>query len=137
MSQSMKWAAMCAAGMAMAGLGLTSSSAKADQPLVVKPAVVQTTGQSVSVPVQEVGWRYGGGGYYRGGPRVGVYGPGGGVYVGRPYYAPRYYGGYYGGYGYRPYGYNYGYSTGYAPAYGYSYPAYGYSYPAYGYGYTW
>lgn len=142
MSQSMKWAAMCAAGMAMAGLGLTSSTAKADPPLVVKPAVVQTTGQPVSVPVQEVGWRSGwGGGYYRGGPRVGVYGPGVGISVGRPYYGPRYYGGNYGGYGYRPYRYNYGYNYGYAPAYGYGYstPAYGYgySYPAYGYGYTW
>ncbi len=138
MSQSTKWAAMCAAGMALAGFGMTSSPAKADPGLVVKPAVIQTTGQTVSVPVQEVGWRGGG---WRGGG-IGVYRggwvrPGVGVYVGRPrYYGPAY-GGYYGRY--RPYRYGYvvpGYGYGYAaPAYGYgySYPAYGYG----GYGYTW
>ena len=132
MSQSTKWAAMCAAGMALAGFGMTSSPAKADPGLVVKPAVIQTTGQTVSVPVHEVGSR--GGGRRGGGIAVR---PGVGVYVGRPrYYGPAY-GGYYGRY--RPYRYGYvvpGYGYGYAaPAYGYgySYPAYGYG----GYGYTW
>lgn len=131
MSHTTKWAAMCAAGIALAGLGLQTSPAKADTPLVVRPAVVQTTGTTSTVPVQEVHWRRG----WRG-PAVGVYRggwarPGIGVYVGRPrYYAPRYYGGY--NRGYYPYG-NYGYAY---PGYGYAAPAYGYSYPAYGYGYV-
>ena len=133
MSQTTKWAAMCAAGIALAGFGLNTTQVKADPGLVVRPAVIQTTSPTSTVPVQEVGWRGG----WRGGG-IGVYRggwarPGVGIYVGRPrYVAPRYYGGYYGGY--RP-NRNYGYAY---PGYGYGYatPAYGYSYPAYGYGYA-
>lgn len=132
MSRFMKWAAACGLGLSALSFstGISSSAAKADDVrLMVKPAVVQTTTDQVTVPVQQVGWRRGWGPGYG----VSVYrGPGVGVYVGQPrvwgpaYYPRRVYGGYYGAY---PYGYGYGYA---AP--GYVYPNYGYNYaPAYGY----
>lgn len=90
--------------------------------LVIKPAVVRTTGENQPVAMHQV--------HRRGvwvSPRAGVVvSPrrGVGIYVAPRYvprYAPRYYGPQY--YPRQTYGYQ-------------TYPGYGYTYPDYGYGYT-
>lgn len=113
-----------------------NSSAKADEPLTVQPAIYRTETADPAVQpavstddsanVELVRWR-GGRGFYG---RYGGYGRFGYGGYGR-------FGGYgYGGfrpYAYRPYGYGfgYGYPPVYPPVYGYGY---GYGYPGIGFG---
>jgi len=129
MFQFKKWIAASVIGFStVLGPAAVQPSKAAD--LVVTPAV-QTTSQAPEV--QEVRWRSGYRGGYRGGWGSGYRGgyyrgwgrPGVGIYIGPRTY-PRYYS--YPGYT-RPYYYNYNYSY---PSYGYGYSPYGYYY---GYGY--